>query len=83
MKPPPEVLGYYDRFPEETRLDQGPSRLERVRTQEILSRVLPAPPARIVDVGGAAGVYSSWLAGLATRCISSMRRRVSSRWLGA
>jgi ubiquinone/menaquinone biosynthesis C-methylase UbiE len=62
MKPPSEVLAYYDRFPEETRLDLGPSRLERVRTQEILSRVLPPPPGRIVDVGGAAGVYSSWLA---------------------
>ena len=42
----------------------GPCRLERARTQEILLRVLPPPPARIVDVGGAAGVYSSWLAGL-------------------
>src|SRR6266850_5890816 len=64
MKPPPEVVAYYDRFPEETRLALGPSRLERARTQEILLRVLPPPPARIVDVGGAAGVYSSWLAGL-------------------
>src|SRR6185295_14708072 len=64
MKPPPEVVAYYDRFPEETRLEMGPCRLERARTQEILLRVLPPAPARIVDVGGAAGVYSSWLAGL-------------------
>jgi ubiquinone/menaquinone biosynthesis C-methylase UbiE len=64
VKPPPEVLAYYDRFAEETRLELGPSRLELERTKEILSRVLPPPPARIVDVGGAAGIYSSWLAGL-------------------
>src|SRR5437867_6155385 len=62
MKPPPEVLAYYDRFAEETRLQSGASRLELERTKEILSRVLPRPPARVVDVGGAAGVYSAWLA---------------------
>src|SRR5262245_13454542 len=64
MKPPAEVLAYYDRFPEESRLDMGPSVLERVRTQEIFARVLPPPPARVVDVGGAAGVHAAWLAGL-------------------
>ena len=62
MKPLPEVLAYYDRFAEETRLQSGASRLELERTKEILSRVLPRPPARVVDVGGAAGVYSAWLA---------------------
>src|SRR2546425_5453862 len=62
MKPPPEVLAYYERFAEETRLQSGASRLELERTKEILSRVLPKPPARVVDVGGAAGVYSTWLA---------------------
>jgi len=63
VKPAPEVLAYYERFAEETRLQLGPSLLELERTKEILSRVLPPPPARLVDVGGAAGVYSSWLAG--------------------
>src|SRR5262245_66277455 len=62
MEPPREVLAYYDRFSEESRLSSGPSRLEFERTKEILSRVLPAAPATIVDVGGAAGAYSSWLA---------------------
>jgi len=62
MKPPPEVLAYYDRFAEETRLESGAARLEFERTKEILSRLLPKPPARVVDVGGAAGVYSVWLA---------------------
>src|SRR5919106_828266 len=63
MRPPREVLDYYDSYPEEIRLQQGPFRLEFERTQEILSRVLPPPPAEIVDVGGAAGAYSFWLAG--------------------
>src|SRR3989442_11506178 len=61
MKPPPEVLAYYERFAEETRLQSGASRLELERTKEILSRVLPKPPARVVDVGGAAGVGSALL----------------------
>lgn len=60
--PPREVTAYYDNYPEETRLDTGTSRLEFERTKEILARVLPKPPARILDVGGAAGAYSAWLA---------------------
>src|SRR5262245_59398068 len=60
---PSEVQAHYDRFPEESRLELGACRLEFERTKEILARVLPAPPARIVDVGGAAGAYSFWLAG--------------------
>ena len=60
--PPAEVQAYYAGFPEESRLAAGSSRLEFERTKEILSRVLPGPPARIVDVGGAAGAYSLWLA---------------------
>ncbi|MGH7306621.1 MAG: class I SAM-dependent methyltransferase [Candidatus Rokuibacteriota bacterium] len=60
--PPPEVQAYYATFPEEARLESGASRLEFARTKEILARVLPSPPARIVDVGGAAGAYSLWLA---------------------
>ncbi|HEV8396438.1 MAG TPA: methyltransferase domain-containing protein [Vicinamibacterales bacterium] len=61
-QPPREIVEYYDRYAEESRLQQGASRLELERTQDILSRVLPPPPARVVDVGGAAGVYSAWLA---------------------
>jgi ubiquinone/menaquinone biosynthesis C-methylase UbiE len=59
---PREILTYYERFAEESRLSAGPSRLEFERTKDILGRVLPDPPARILDVGGAAGVYSAWLA---------------------
>ena len=61
-RPPAEVQTYYSRYPEESRLEIGPFRLEFERTKEILTRVLPRPPARIVDVGGAAGAYSFWLA---------------------
>jgi ubiquinone/menaquinone biosynthesis C-methylase UbiE len=32
-----------------------------VRTQEILRRHLPAPPALVLDVGGGTGVHTSWL----------------------
>jgi ubiquinone/menaquinone biosynthesis C-methylase UbiE len=60
---PREVLAYYEQFPEESRLGDGPFQLEFERTKEILERVLPKPKATIVDVGGAAGAYSAWLAG--------------------
>lgn len=62
MEPPREVVAYYERFAEESRLASGPSRLEFERTKELLARVLPGPPARILDVGGGAGPYSAWLA---------------------
>lgn len=62
MDPLEEVVAYYERYAEESRLASGPFRLEFERTKELLARVLPEPPARIVDVGGAAGIYSAWLA---------------------
>lgn len=86
--PPPEVTAYYDRFPEESRLDSGPFRLEFERTKEILARVLPKPPARILDVGGAAGAYSAWLAergyeahlvDVSARLVEEARRRNAKR----
>jgi len=63
IAPPPEVLAFYTGFPEESRLGIGRFRLEFERTKEILTRTLPPPPARVVDVGGAAGTYALWLAG--------------------
>ena len=60
--PPEEVQKYYAEFPEESRLSSGPSRLEFARTKDILTRVLPPPPCCVLDVGGAAGAYSIWLA---------------------
>jgi ubiquinone/menaquinone biosynthesis C-methylase UbiE len=64
LRPPAEVANYYATYAEESRLATGPSKLEFERTKEILTRVLPPPAARIVDVGGAAGAYSFWLADL-------------------
>ena len=61
LAPPREVLDYYDRFPEESRLASGPFRLEFERTKDMLTRFLPPAPARVIDVGGAAGTYSAWL----------------------
>jgi ubiquinone/menaquinone biosynthesis C-methylase UbiE len=89
--PPREVIEYYDGYPEETRLDEGPFRLERERTREILTRVLPPPPARVVDVGGAAGAYSAWLAarGYAVHLVDASprliaeARRHAARWAKA
>src|SRR6187551_1710837 len=48
--PPREVLDYYDRFPEESRLASGPFKLEFERTKDILARLLPSAPARVIDV---------------------------------
>ncbi len=57
------VLRHYRMIREEQRLAVGLDQLELVRTQEILRRHLPPPPARVLDVGGATGVHASWLAG--------------------
>lgn len=58
----PSIKAYYDQAPEETRLSSGPSQLEALRTRELILRHAPAAPAVILDVGGAAGAYSFWLA---------------------
>jgi ubiquinone/menaquinone biosynthesis C-methylase UbiE len=55
---PPEILHHYDGFDEHGRLTDGFGRLEWDRTLEILGRVLPPPPARILDVGGGPGRYA-------------------------
>ena len=60
---PPEALAHYAAEIELDRLSQGTGQLEFVRSQEILSRYLPAPPAVIFDVGGGPGRYAYWLAG--------------------
>jgi SAM-dependent methyltransferase len=58
----PEVLDYYRQGGERRRLDVGAGRLEYLRTSDILARVLPPPPALVLDVGGATGVYAGPLA---------------------
>ena len=58
----PSITEYYQRVPEESRLQFGPGLLEEARTRELLERHLPKAPAEVIDVGGGAGVYSFWLA---------------------
>ena len=58
---PPEILSHYGEGVEQPRLLGGTSRLEFARTQLILSRFLPRPPARILDIGGGPGAYAWWL----------------------
>jgi ubiquinone/menaquinone biosynthesis C-methylase UbiE len=52
-----DVLAYYNEGREARRLTTY-GRLEFLRTQELLTRYLPAPPAFIVDVGGGAGIHA-------------------------
>ena len=57
-----EIEAYYERGGEVERLASGAGRLEFLRTWDVLTRVLPPPPARVLDVGGATGVYAAPLA---------------------
>src|ERR1051325_10887532 len=57
-----EIAGYYARGFENDRLTEGDGALELARTQSLLMRHLPSPPATIADVGGGPGRYAVWLA---------------------
>lgn len=61
---PKEIISHYEEGHEYKRLFDSGGKLELVRTQEILSRYLPLPPIKILDVGGGPGVYSNWLLSL-------------------
>lgn len=56
----PNIDPHYNQGQEINRL--GGFSIERLRTESILERYLPKPPANIIDVGGGAGVYSFSLA---------------------
>lgn len=53
---------YTSGYREASRLERPRSRLEFLRTQELLRDRLPPAPARILDVGGGTGVHAAWLA---------------------
>jgi SAM-dependent methyltransferase len=54
---------YEHEYDEDVRLTRSPhGRLELARTVQLLERLLPAPPARVLDVGGGTGVHARWLA---------------------
>jgi ubiquinone/menaquinone biosynthesis C-methylase UbiE len=71
-----EIAAHYTEVPERQRL--GPLSLERLRTWELLVRHLPAAPAVVLDVGGAAGVYALPLAarGYQVHLVDPMARHV-------
>jgi len=56
----PEIAAHYASVSEQQRL--GPGSLEQIRSWELLDRHLPPPPAVVLDIGGAAGVYALPLA---------------------
>jgi ubiquinone/menaquinone biosynthesis C-methylase UbiE len=53
----PSILAYYASGREQGRL-QTEGQLEFLRTQELLARSLPRPPAWVLDVGGGAGIHA-------------------------
>ncbi|MFF7789758.1 methyltransferase domain-containing protein [Streptomyces sp. NPDC007991] len=59
----PEITRFYsETIDEADRLTTtADGRLEMVRTQELLRRHLPQPPARVLDVGGGPGAHARWL----------------------
>lgn len=58
----PEILAYYEHGLEQERLNADQRRIEFLRIWDLLERHLPAAPARVLDVGGGAGVYALPLA---------------------
>ncbi|MFC9916279.1 class I SAM-dependent methyltransferase [Streptomyces sp. NPDC127197] len=59
----PEIVRFYsETIDEADRLTTtADGRLEMVRTQELLRRYLPPPPALVLDVGGGPGAHARWL----------------------
>jgi SAM-dependent methyltransferase len=76
----PEILAFYsDTVDESVRLTRSADGLlELVRTQELLHRYLPPPPARILDVGGGPGIHARWLteAGYTVHVVDPVPRHV-------
>lgn len=56
-----EIAEYHWRGAETGRLAEGRGLLEYLRTLDVLTRALPPAPARVLDVGGATGVYAAAL----------------------
>ncbi len=71
-----DILEYYERGGEDTRLDDS---VELLRTKVLLRRYLPAK-ASVLDVGGASGVYATWLAeeGHRVRLVDPVPRHVAT-----
>jgi len=58
-----EIEAYYERGDERERLTRNArGRLEFARMQDLLRRILPGDSLDVLDVGGATGIHSAWLA---------------------
>lgn len=58
-----EIESYYERGGERERLTRSArGRLEFARMQDLLRRLLPGEGVDVLDVGGATGIHSKWLA---------------------
>jgi ubiquinone/menaquinone biosynthesis C-methylase UbiE len=58
-----EIIEHYTgKYDETKRLRDGFGRLERERTQELIMRYVPCHQSKVVDVGGASGIYSFHIA---------------------
>ena len=57
-----EIQQHYSSISEKDRLTHGIGMLEFARTKAIIKKHLQSPPKKILDIGGAAGVYAFWLA---------------------
>ena len=58
-----EILSFYRQTQESKRLTKDVrGQIEFARTQEIITRYLPPPPAIVLDIGGGSGPYACWLA---------------------
>ena len=58
-----EILSFYRQTQESNRLTNDVrGQIEFARTQEIITRYLPDPPAVVLDIGGGSGTYACWLA---------------------
>jgi ubiquinone/menaquinone biosynthesis C-methylase UbiE len=78
----PSIDSFYTTYSEATRLDWSYFQMERERTQEIVERHLPQPPAEVLDVGGGPGAYSLWLArkGYAVQLVDPVALHVTQAW---
>lgn len=75
----PDIVTHYESIREEDRISSGFAQLELLRVQEVLDRHLPAPPATVLDVGGATGVHAAWLAerGFVVHIVDAAPRHVA------